>query len=96
MAAGTIAPLSLIFHTPHNPIMSLVRLPAFRHEVVLLSHTCALARLAKPRHAWHGMARRGMVWYGLAGQLGAGSLSSSHSSFGNHSNRTQEVWSPFW
>ena len=83
MATGTSAPLNIIFHTPHTPIMSLVRLPAFRHEVVLLSHTCALARLAKPKHGWHGMARRGMVWYGLAGQLGAGSLSSSHSSFGN-------------
>ena len=96
MAAGTIAPLSLIFHTSHTPIMSLVCLPAFRHGVVLLFHTRALARLAKPKHAWHGMARRGMVWYGLAGQLGAGSLSSSHSSLGNHSNLTQEVWSPFW
>ena len=66
MAAGTSAPLNLIFHTPHTPIMSLVCLPAFRHGVVLLSHTRAVARLSNPRHGWHGMAWRGMVWYGMA------------------------------
>ena len=49
--------------------MCFVCLPTFRHGVVLLSHTRALAHLAKPRHGWHGMAWRGMVWYGLAAQV---------------------------
>ena len=65
MAAGASAKLCLIFHTPHIPIMSSVCLPAFRHGVVLLSHTHARSpRQAKAWLAWHVMAWHGMVWLG--------------------------------
>ena len=76
--------------------MCFICLPTLRHELVLPSHTRALARLAKRRHGWHGMAWRGMVWYGLAGRLGAGLLNPGYSTFGNYSNLTQEFWPPFW